>query len=267
MQNFGITKNMFKEFLVEKLSTKKEYDKAKFKQVIKALKGNEILKKQFNTYTNIETMVESDENHIYEYINDNISLLEGFSKKAIKEANKHFNNLVVEFVGDFKVNPDGELVELPAQPKVELYEAIDYLILNKHSEKSLNNRSTKKQYIKEYIKSNELIEGSTKEPVPLNMLSKVMVDKFNRKYDSVDESDKSIIKSLVKNSSEEKFKTFNGMVKECVDIIDTLIEEADEELKTKLSQTKVKLIKMGFEEGSFTDSITKLVSLKNKLTS
>ena len=27
MQNFGITKNMFKEFLVEKLSTKKEYDK------------------------------------------------------------------------------------------------------------------------------------------------------------------------------------------------------------------------------------------------
>tara|TARA_R110000851_G_scaffold330644_1_gene503681 strand:- start:286 stop:1089 length:804 start_codon:yes stop_codon:yes gene_type:complete len=267
MQNFGITKNIFKEFLVEKISTKKEYDKTKFKQVIKALKENKILRKQFNVYTNIESLVESDETHIYEYITDNLSLFDGITKKQIQEANKYFNKLVVEFVGDFKVNPDGELVALPAQPKVGLYEAIDYLILNKHSDKSINNRSTKKQYIKEYVKGNKVIEKGTKEPVPLNMLSKVMVDKFNRKYDSIDESGKLIIKSLIESSSDEKFKTFHAMVKECVGIVDNLIEGANEDLKAKLSLTKVKLIEMGFEEDSFTDSITKLVSLKDKLTS
>tara|TARA_R110000868_G_scaffold39398_1_gene137306 strand:- start:3713 stop:4510 length:798 start_codon:yes stop_codon:yes gene_type:complete len=265
MQNFGITKNMFKEFLVEKISTKKEYDKTKFKQLIKALNENEILKKQFNAYTNIETLVESDETHIYEYISDNISLFKGFSKKAIIEANKHFNNLVVDFVGEFKV--DVESIEVLGAPKVGLYEAIDYLILNKHSDKSINNRSTKKQYIKEYVKGNKVIEKGTKEPVSLNILSKVMVDKFNRKYDSIDESDKLIIKSLLENGSDAKFKAFHAMVKECVSIVDNLIEGANEDLKAKLSLTKLKLIEMGFEEDSFTDSITKLVSLKANLTS
>lgn len=257
MQNFGITKNIFKEFLVEKLSTKKPYDKAKFKQVIKTLKENKILKKQFNVYTNIENLVENDDVNIYEYINENMSLFNGISKNQITEANKEFNDLVNEFVGDFKVDSD----------KNELYEAIDFLICNRSSEGSLNKRAAKKIYIKEYVKANKIIEKSTTEPVSLNMLSKIMVDKFNRKYESLDESEKLMIKSLMENTSEAKLSAFKAMVNECVGVVDSLMEDADDDLKTKLSLTKVKLNEMTFDESNFTDSMSKLVSLKNNLMS
>jgi len=257
MQNFGITKNIFKEFLVEKMSTKKPYDKAKFKQVIKTLKENKILKKQFNVYTNIENLFESDDFNIYEYINENLSLFDGITKKQIIEANNKFNELVNEFVGDFKVGSD----------RAELYEAIDFLICNRSSEGSLNKRAAKKIYIKEYVKANKIIEKSTKEPVSLNMLSNIMVDKFNRKYESLDESEKLMIKSLMENTSEAKLNAFKAMVNECVGVVDSLMEDADDDLKTKLSLTKVKLNEMAFDESNFTDSMSKLVSLKNNLMS
>lgn len=255
MQNFGITKNIFKEFLVEKLSTKKPYDKAKFKQVIKTLKENKVLKKQFNVYTNIENLVENDDVNIYEYINENMSLFNGINKNQITEANKEFNDLVNDFVGDFKVDSD----------KNELYEAIDFLICNRSSEGSLNKRAAKKIYIKEYVKTNKIIEKSTTEPAPLNML--IMVDKFNRKYGSLDESEKLMIKSLMENTSEAKLNAFKVMVNECVGVVDSLMEDADDDLKTKLSLTKVKLNEMAFDESNFTDSMSKLVSLKNNLMS
>lgn len=257
MQNFGITKNIFKEFLVEKMSTKKPYDKAKFKQVIKTLKENKILKKQFNVYTNIENLFESDDFNIYEYINENLSLFDGITKKQIIEANNKFNELVNEFVGDFKVDSD----------RAELYEAIDFLICNRSSEGSLNKRAAKKIYIKEYVKANKIIEKSTKEPVSLNMLSKIMVDKFNRKYESLDESEKLMIKSLMENTSEAKLNAFKAMIADCVGVVDSLMEDADDDLKTKLSLTKVKLNEMTFDESNFTDSMSKLVSLKTKLMS
>lgn len=255
MQNFGITKNIFKEFLVEKLSTKKPYDKAKFNQVIKTLKENKVLKKQFNVYTNIENLVENDDVNIYEYINENMSLFNGINKNQITEANKEFNDLVNDFVGDFKVDSD----------KNELYEAIDFLICNRSSEGSLNKRAAKKIYIKEYVKTNKIIEKSTTEPAPLNML--IMVDKFNRKYGSLDESEKLMIKSLMENTSEAKLNAFKAMVNECVGVVDSLMEDADDDLKTKLSLTKVKLNEMAFDESNFTDSMSKLVSLKNNLMS
>jgi len=257
MQNFGITKNIFKEFLVEKMSTKKPYDKAKFKQVIKTLKENKILKKQFNVYTNIENLFESDDFNIYEYINENLSLFDGITKKQIIEANNKFNELVNEFVGDFKVDSD----------RAELYEAIDFLICNRSSEGSLNKRAAKKIYIKEYVKANKIIEKSTKEPVSLNMLSNIMVDKFNRKYESLDESEKLMIKSLMENTSEAKLNAFKAMIADCVGVVDSLMEDADDDLKTKLSLTKVKLNEMTFDESNFTDSMSKLVSLKTKLMS
>ena len=257
MQNFGTTKNIFKEFLVEKMSTKKPYDKSKFKQIIKTLKENKILKKQFNVYTNIETTFETNEIKIYEYINENMSLFDGITKKQITEANKEFNELVNEFVGDFKIDSD----------KAELYEAIDFLICNRSSESSLNKRAAKKVYINEYVKANKIIEKSTKEPVSLNMLSKIMVDKFNRKYESLDESEKLMIKSLIENTSEAKLNAFKGMVADCVGVVDSLMEEADDDLKTKLSLTKIKLNEMTFDESEFTDSMSKLVSLKTKLMS
>jgi len=257
MQNFGITKNLFKEFLVEKLSTKKPYDKSKFKAVIKTLKENKILKTQFNVYSNIENLYESNDVNIYEYINDNISLFNDFTEKDIKEANKTFNKLVTEFVGDFKVDSD----------KSDLYESIDYLITNKPSNSSINKRTAKKLYIKEYVKANKVIERSDKEPVPLGMLSKVMVDKFNRKYESLDENEKLMIKSLMVNDPYAKLKIFQTTKNECVDLVDSLMENADDDLKGKLSLTKTKLTEMQFDGDDFTNLITKLVSLKNKLMS
>ena len=62
MQNFGKIKNHFNSLLVEAIATKDEKKKKLFKEYVKAIKNDEILKAQFLIYNNIE-----DKSEIYEF--------------------------------------------------------------------------------------------------------------------------------------------------------------------------------------------------------
>ncbi len=88
MKNFGFIKTIYNDMLSEAISNKDVKRKKIFKTYIKKLKENEVLRTQFLIYKNIESKIEENETRIIEYIKENISLMNKFSKKQILNSNK-----------------------------------------------------------------------------------------------------------------------------------------------------------------------------------
>ena len=88
MKNFGFIKTIYNDMLSEAISNKDVKRKKIFKTYLKKLKENEVLRTQFLIYKNIENKIEENETRIIEYIKENISLMNKFSKKQILDSNK-----------------------------------------------------------------------------------------------------------------------------------------------------------------------------------
>jgi hypothetical protein len=88
MKNFGFIKTIYNDMLSEAISNKDVKRKKIFKTYLKKLKENEVLRTQFLIYKNIENKIEENETRIIEYIKENISLMDKFSKKQILNSNK-----------------------------------------------------------------------------------------------------------------------------------------------------------------------------------
>lgn len=96
MKNFGKIKNTFHEILAESLLNKDNKKKSLFKQYLKLIKENKILKTQYLVYENIESKVEDNESKAFQYIQENIELLKQFKKEDILEANEKLIKLIKE---------------------------------------------------------------------------------------------------------------------------------------------------------------------------
>ena len=114
--------------------------------------------------------------------------------------------------------------------------------------------------------SEEKNEGSTI-ALPTNVLSNLMVNKFNSKYSELDETTKKVIKVSLNGSEEERSELFNSTLKECIELVNGKLKESsnDLELKDKLLQTKERLLGMSFSKETYIENLTKLVELKNNL--
>ena len=90
-----------------------------------------------------------------------------------------------------------------------------------------------------------------------------MVNKVNEKYENLSESEKTLIRTLLESTDEEKKELYSTMVRECIDLIDVELKECDLERKDKLLKVKDKLLNNKQEiDESFNKGITKLVELK-----
>ena len=124
--NFGQIKDVYNELLAESISTGNKGKKGLFKDYVKTLRENEILKSQFFIYSNIQNKFEENESRAIEFIKENISLMNKFTEKEINEANKTLMlDLVFENVEFY--HKEGLLVNDRVK---ELHENITKLISN-----------------------------------------------------------------------------------------------------------------------------------------
>jgi Na+/phosphate symporter len=93
-----------------------------------------------------------------------------------------------------------------------------------------------------------------------------MVDKYNEKYASLDESEKQVLKVLIDSTDEEKKEVYSSTLRECINLINEKLDTNDLEAKDKLLRVKDKLLndKQEINEDFF-KNISKLVELKNNL--
>jgi len=252
MQNFGKIKNSFNVLLSESISTKNDASKKLFKKYIQTIKESEILRTQFLVISNIEGKIESDKEKANQFVKENISLFSGFNKKDILEANKKLSSLVT-------LNED-------SYKHKELHENITKLIFTKRTPNNIDMIIETTSEVVDYILNNEPKEVSEIIDLPSSMISTMMIDKYNEKYSTLDESEKKILKSIINSTDEEKKEVYISTMRECIDLIDSRVKEADLDAKDKLLRVKDKLLNDKLEiNEEFTKNISKLVDLKNSL--
>jgi hypothetical protein len=252
MQNFGKIKNTFNELMVEGIVAKKETNKNLFKNYVKTIKENEILKTQFLVYDNIENKIEENELKANLYIQENIALLAKYSKKDIMEA----NSKLVEPVLSNEVSSELD----------ELHENITKLIFTTKNAKNINTIVEATAYIVNYMKNNKEKTVNKSFDLPNSMLSKIMVDKYNEKYASLSETEKKVLKVLINSDDAKKKEVYSSVVRECIDMINDKLNESDLETKDKLLRVKDKLLNDNMEiNEDFNKNISKLLELKSSL--
>jgi hypothetical protein len=252
MQNFGKIKNAFNNLLIEAVVRKDPKDKQIFGSYVKAIKENKILKTQFLIYNNIENKVEENEFKANLFLQENLKLIEGFSKEEILEANTKLAS---------KINDIPEVIE-----NKELYENISTLIFTDRLSENIDAVVEATTNIIQFIKENKVNEAVEAIELPTSMLTSMMVEKYNTKYSTIDESEFKIIKSLIDSSDEVKKTVYEETLRDCINLINENLVDAPLDTKEKLLQVKDKLLndKTDINEDYLTN-ISKLVELKNSL--
>jgi hypothetical protein len=116
------------------------------------------------------------------------------------------------------------------------------------------------------MKNNKEKEIKESIDLPNSMLTTIMVDKYNEKYSTLDESEKEVIKVLIESDDEKKKEVYSSMLRECIDLINEKLKESSLEAKDKLLTVKDKLLndKQEINE-DFTKNISKLIELRSNL--
>ncbi len=256
MQNFGRIKNTFNGILAESVVTKQDANKQLFKKYVKAIKESKILTLQFLVYNNIENKVDTDSNSANFFVNENLKLLEKFKIEDIIKENAKLVSLDKSVEG--KLNETYKLSEL--------HESLSKLITTKRTANSIDEISKNLVSVVDYIKTNKVKEINEVIDLPTSMISSIMVDKYNKKYSTLDESEKLVLKALIESTDEEKKTVYSTMVRECIDLINVKLKTSDTIAKDKLLSVKDKLLndKQEIDE-NFNKNISKLVELKNTL--
>jgi hypothetical protein len=252
MQNFGKIKNAFNGILVESFVGDKESNKNIFKTYIKTIRENEALKTQFLVYNNIENKIEENEFKANLFLQENIALLNKFSKKEILEANKKLAKSIS--------------IENESYEKQELHENLSDLIFLKKNSTNIDAIVEATSNIIIHMKNNKLKLVKEAIELPNSMLSTIMVEKYNERYSTLDENEKEILKVLIESNDEQKQEVYKKTLKECIDLLNENLKEADLNAKDKLLQVKEKLLNDTMEVNeNFFKNISKLVDLKTSL--
>lgn len=257
MQNFGKIKNVFNNLLIEGVVKKDDVSKKLFKKYVKTIKESEILKTQFLIYSNIENKIDSDSFSANIFISENIKLLEKYTTSEILKENKKLVNLLNENTN--KLNEDYELSKL--------HESLSNLIMTKRTPKNIESITEEIKSVTSYIISNKPKEVTENIELPVSILSSIMVEKYNKKYSTLEKEDKEILKVLIDSNVESKKELYSKITNECVELVDSLLKESDTESAEKLKKVKNRLVEdtTEFNEGEFLIKISKLIELKNSL--
>lgn len=258
MQNFGKIKTVFNNLLIEGIVKKDDASKKLFKKYLKTIKESEILKTQFLVYNNIENKIDSDSFSANLYVSENIKLLEKYKTSDILKENKKLLSLIKkskEIDGDERIE--------------KLHESLSNLIFTKRTPQTVEKITEEIKNVSNYILTNKPKEVNESVDLPVSILRNLMVDKYNEKYSTLDESDKEVLKVLIESNFQNKKRFYKKTISECVQLVDSLIKESDEETKEKLIKVKSKLLEDREElnESDFLSKISKLIELKNNLKS
>jgi hypothetical protein len=257
MSNFGQIKHTYNTLLADGIANNSSKEKVEFKKYIKTIKENKVLKTQFDVYYNIENKIETDGWKALNYVNECLSLIEGVSKKEIKEANYKLNES--EYIKNNKIDID--------TVKLNLYEAIDTLINTVKTPSNLDKIIEAKYIVVDYIlnnkKENKVVEGYG---LPNSVLSEIVVDKFNDEYSNLTETEKEAIFVMVGTNELEKEELHNKTIKECLELVNTKLTESSGDIKEKLLSTKENLLNRNYSSDSFVNDLSKIIELKNYLS-
>jgi hypothetical protein len=219
------------------------------------VKCSPILQLEFKVFNSIEGKHIDNDLAATRYIDNNIKLFEVYTIAEIDAAREKLNPFITES-------------EVPVEDdKVLLYNAIDNLIkesLNDYDKIDIDNIHESFTLVLSHIKEpkkKELIENVDVKPVEEDVIE-IAVDKFNEKYDTLNEEDKNLLKLLIKSTDKEKKALLETYKTESLTILEAVTKESAKEGVARAVQ---KIKEMVYKKGDVEDNIISLHELKKEL--
>ena len=220
------------------------------------VKNSPFLQLEYKVFDRLENKNIPNDIGATRYIDNNLSLFEGYSKEQIdREHNKikHFIDESVALVDNEKYNlyvAIGNLIYETldkSNPDVDLIHDSFTTVLN-HIKKDKIVKEEKTIELPKEINGERLIE--------------VALDKFYKKYENLSESEVDLIKTIVTSKDSERKFMFEGLKNENISLLEGSKKDGIED---KIHETIDKIKKMEYKDDSSIKDILSLHTLKTNM--
>lgn len=251
-RNFGIAYKVFESNTSTLFNDKKR--KPEIKKILNLIKEDKTLKKEFDIY---KTFVYPEGvNNPSEYVNEALSLIPEFDKKQIIESNEKFINMMREL----KLN---EMVEL-SDEDAELFEAVEYVMLNKKTLNNINDYVDAKSCITEHIEKNCKYESVNTDNKTADEVYENGVNEVAKKYnDTLNENERYMIESLMEVKNKEMY--FNIAKNDTIKLLKEQVAECTDDNKDSIQKIIENITGRKYNENDFIADVAEFREIKNTL--
>lgn len=225
-----------------------EESKQYMNEFFNTVKSSPILQLEFKIFNNIETKHIENDVAATRYIDNNIKLFEVYTLSEMEKEHEKLKQFIAE---DVVVDDN----------RVKLYIAINNLIkesLSNYDNIDVDVIHESFEHVLNHIKMPKVDEKH-----PHNLINEdvieIAVNKFNEKYSSLNEDEKTLLLKLIKSTPEEKETLLEEYKNENLSILEGMNKENIKESLTKAIQ---KIKEMSFNPTTVDDDIISLFELK-----
>lgn len=238
-----------------------------FKKLNESKDGRKVIKEYINIVKKNDLLIK--EHEIFEEIPNSELKNPEQASTIIIETIKKYNNLNI-------VEVNKKLVDLLENSNIgiekidnEYYNSVHYLLTVTNPLKNINEICESENIIKKHFNEKSLIkENETQVKVEdIDMLTSLLIEKFNKKYDTIlNEDEKRLVKQILESKTyEEKKNVYEEYKTECLTMINESLKTNDMDVKEKLLSIKERLLNESFVEEDFENKINEYIELSQIL--
>jgi hypothetical protein len=191
------------------------------------VKSSPILQLEFKVFNNLDNKVIENDLIATRYIDSNIKLFEIYTIQEIEKEHEKINNFLLENVVTNLTDATYDL------KRIDLYNAIDGLItesINDPDKIDVDNIHESFEIVLKHIKTpkKQLVENFDHKNVNEDVVE-IAINKFNEKYEILDENDKSLFKKLITLSDDEKQELLEEYKSENLSMLESIHDDTTKE--------------------------------------
>lgn len=249
--NLIVSKKLNESYLNDTLIEESKKIASDFFEVVKK---SPVLQLEFKVFNNIEGKHIENDIFAKEYIDNNIKLFEIYTLDEINAERVKLK----KFINEDVLNEDDD--------RVKLYVAINDLIdesLKISDDVDVDKIHESFTFIFNHIKTPKkaLIENVDVQAMNEEVIE-IAIDKFNMKYASLNESDKDLLKTLIKSNNDEKKSLLENYKSDTLSILEGINKE---NVQDNINKAIQKIKEMVYNKENIDDNIIGLHELKKEL--
>ena len=249
-RNFGIIYNVIEEN-ADKLYETKEGRKA-IGKVINYIKSNDILLHEFRVFNAFTNPV--DIKDVENYVNEAISVVNRYGKKKLSEE----NSKLVKLIKELNINENVEI----SDDAMDLYEAVEYVLLNEPSISNVKKYSEVKGIIRESIERNNKVSSKK---IDMDEIRDNGVKELTEKYNNDLNDDEKRLVEEISGSPKKAEKRFNKIKNSLLSQLQEKINESEGVDKDGWQHIYETVNGKTFEKNTVLNTIADMISLKETI--
>lgn len=249
-RNFGIIYNIIEEN-ANYLYTTQE-GREKLAKILKEIKTNPVLLHEFKVYDALTKPV--NVTNVENYVNEVASVTKRFGQEKLVEE----NSKLIKFLKKLNIN---ECIDIP-DSKIDLYESIEYMLINKPSISNVKEYAEIKSMLRENIEKNN---RQSKNRVDVDQIRDNGVDELTEKYDAQFNDDEKQLIEDVASSPKKAERHFN-------EIKDSLMNQLQDKINESVGSDKegwehiLKTVESkSFNNDTVLNTISDMIALKETI--